>query len=205
MPHRIDLDSIHQELFLLLNLAYAAPVYSKRHPSVFQQDIATEAHEYYVHWLRFILSEKLLIIAVKVRVVLDMLQAEENFYFSEGEDAPFNIATMQKRGIGNHKVGNYVKGKGACDLRDCCNRIVHADEIIPEVVPSPEIDNSDIDPAMLAPNCWSGSVNLSGRKGHESWVFSLVVSAFCITMERFLNIVENDVDWHRMYKYDELI
>ncbi|MEY2428369.1 MAG: hypothetical protein QOJ40_1254 [Verrucomicrobiota bacterium] len=31
MPHRIDIDSIHQDIFLLLNLCYASEEFSKRH------------------------------------------------------------------------------------------------------------------------------------------------------------------------------
>jgi hypothetical protein len=204
VPHRIGIDSIHEELFLLLNLAYAAPAYAQQHPGVFQDDDETGDDEYYVPWLRYVISEKLLIAATKMRVVMEMLREEHKLYSDDDEELPFDLVGMQQRAIGSHAVGMYVQGNGSCDIRDCCNRIIHANDVLPVVTP-PRNDDEGTNASNRLVRHWTGDVTLLGEKNGTPWEFTLVVSAFCLATEEFLALIETDVDWHRMFKYDNLL
>lgn len=206
MPHRIGIDSIHEELFLLLNLAYAAPSYAQQHPGVFQDDDETGDDEYYVPWLRYMISEKLLTAATKMRVVMNMLREEQGLYTDCDEDRPFDLQKMERRATGSRSVGAYVRGTGACDIRDCCNRIIHASDVLPVVSPPRNDSVNDAANALNRPvRYWSGGVTLFGEQNGTPWEFTLAVPDFCLVVEEFLSLIESEVDWHRMFKYDNLL
>ena len=202
MPHRIDIDSIHAESFLLLNLAYAAPVYSERHPGVFRDDDESGDDAYYVSWLRYMLSEKLLTIAIKARILMDILHDEQRIYSEAAEEPPFDLAKLQASAISTRQIAFYDTGKRARDLRDCCNRVIHASEIIPSVAPSREEIDRGAPSVQGVIRYWNGEVVLHGEERGTPWIFTLCISDFCLAMEAFLCIVEESVDLHRIYKYD---
>ena len=43
-----------------------------------------------------------------------------------------------------------------------------------------------------------------GQKGEDEWTYILNVVNFCLAMEELLSYLENEVDWHHMYKYDDI-
>ncbi|MDB5730183.1 MAG: hypothetical protein JWQ03_78 [Variovorax sp.] len=63
MIHRVDIDSIHRNVFLLLNLCYAVETFGKTHDLFIYDETDPVNSPYYVGWLKFTLSEKLIDVA----------------------------------------------------------------------------------------------------------------------------------------------
>ncbi len=188
MPHRIDIDGISKRIFILNNLAFA----SKPFCETFQVDRGDEEDKpfgwtYYLGWLKSTVSESLIDTAIKIRVMNDFLKYEEL--------GATNFREIEGKAISGTVVGRFLPSFKELSLRETCNKIIHAIEMNLKWIDGRNEDSSF--------EFWNGNVILEGVKGKENWKCELNVITFCVVVERLLSILENEVDWHHIYKYDE--
>ena len=183
MPHRIDIDSLHEEVFVLLNFCYASGTFASRHDLNPLEDEGV-SYQYYLDWLKFLLSEKLISCGIRTRIILDFLKDEDSEIDLHKEDR--NICQR-------HKVGTLSGETIRLTIREICNKVVHADSISPQVRDHESKPNCE---------CWTGRLLLAGRKRNQKWKLDLDLAEFCLALEEFIDFVEGSYDWHRIYKYD---
>ncbi len=188
MPHRIDIDGISKRLFILNNLVFA----SKSFCETFQVDRVDEEDkpfgwDYYFGWLKSTVSESLLDTAIKIRVMQDFLKYEKF--------GATNFKDIEDRAISGTVVGSFLPSLKKLSVRETCNKIIHAVEMRLVWIDGRKDDGSY--------EFWNGNVMLEGVKENKNWECELYVNNFCVVIERLLSILENEVDWHHIYKYDE--
>ena len=188
MPHRIDIDGISRNLFVLKHLA----VGSRHVCQELRIDRSDENDKpfgwnYYFGWLKFIVSQTLIETAIKVRIMQDFLKSD----WEDGVD----LSPIESQINAAHDVGHFVADLSPLPIREACNKIIHASEVA-----LVWIDAIDDDGQY---EFWNGTVNLDGCKGEVSWSCQLYTSVFCTALDEFLLKVEEKVDWHHIYKFDE--
>lgn len=202
MAHRIDIDSIHQNAFVLLNICYAAKTFAQNHDLASYEDAEAINGPYYVGWLKFTLSEKLIDVAIKTRVLLDIVRAEEARYREHGEVYVIDSRTLDKEVTEQYNIGFFVGADEEVSIRESCNKIIHALDIRPTLERGDDEhtldEESEVKREWLY---WDGALDLSGTKGREDWVFTLHVSDFCQALEEFVRQIESSVDWTSIH-YD---
>ncbi|MBU4486496.1 MAG: hypothetical protein KKD38_06165, partial [Candidatus Delongbacteria bacterium] len=147
---------------------------------------------YYSSWLRYTLSEKLLIVTTKIRTIMDILIEDQRFFQENGEEPYIEISKIEKSVSEGRKIGKYLEGNGPCTIRDCCNRIIHASTIHPNISYA-----KDAYDKLFSFNknlkCWNGMLFLYGEKNGKNWKFELSVADFCIVLESFLSKIETEI------------
>lgn len=202
MPHRVDIDSIHQNNFLLLNIVYGAKEFARNH------DLASDDEDpitggYYLGWLKFALSEKLIDTAIKTRIILDMIRAEEKRYESDGEKYLVDSRALDKEITSNYNIAASIGEDVPITIRECCNKIIHALDIQPIYEDGDEDHYLDEESETKREwKYWDGALDLSGLRGEEEWHFELHVSAFCTALEVLVSELEGSVDWQSLH-YDD--
>jgi hypothetical protein len=205
MPHRVDIDSIHQNSFLLLNIAYGAKEFARTHDLASDDDYPITGG-YYVGWLKFTLSEKLIDTAIKTRIILDMVRAEEKQYEAGGEKYVVDSRDLDKKISSKYNIAGVVEGDAEITVRECCNKIIHALDIQP--IYEGGDDDHFLDEESEAKRewkYWGGSLDLSGLKGQEEWHFELHVSDFCTALEELVSELEGSVDWQSLHYDDDAL
>jgi hypothetical protein len=182
MPHRIDIDSIHEDAFLLLNLCYAGKEFSQKHKLNPSDDTRGVGYAYYFGWLKFQLSEKLIACAVKTRITLDFLKDEDSDVDLVGEDREI---------CNRHHIGRLEGDSVTLSVREVRNKVIHADSVSP--------DSEAYDGECER---WNGWLSLHGAKGSTEWHLYLDLAAFCLALDELIVFLEESYDWHRVYKYD---
>ena len=78
MPHSINIDGIFESLFLLQNLVYASPSFCDLHKIRWAGEAKGEFDWYYYFgWLKSIVCEHLIQVSIKLRMLEDILKANE--------------------------------------------------------------------------------------------------------------------------------
>jgi hypothetical protein len=188
MPHRIDIDGISRNLFILINLAYASEHFCEEaRVNRSDGDAKTFGWSYYIGWLKSTVSEVLIETAIKYRILQDFLQ-DEDF-------GPVDFSDLDKRARGDMLVGRFFPSGEALPLREACNKIIHAKEVRLSWISRRHDEGSY--------EFWNGDVFLEGQKGQVYWECELYAVNFCIALQHSLSLLEDLVDWHDVYKYDE--
>jgi hypothetical protein len=188
MPHRIDIDGISRNLFVLRHLAVGSrPVCQGLRIDRSDEGDKPFGWNYYLGWLKFIVSQTLIETAIKVRIMQDFLKADPE----DGTD----LVPIESKINAVHVVGHFVPDLSPLPIREACNKIIHASEVT-----LVWIDASD-DEGMY--EFWNGTVTLDGCRGADPWSCQLYTAVFCTALDEFLLQIEEKVDWHHIYKYDE--
>ena len=193
MPHRIDIDGISENLFILQNLSLASRSFCEKYRINQYSEEESEFDWYYLGWLKSIVSEKLIDCAIKVRILQDFLREE---------DEEIDFADLDQRACSDLVLGQFHAGSDPLTLREACNKIIHATKV--NLVWKDVASGADDERAAdeYRPEYWNGSVMLEGSKGNREWKLELYVVDFCIALERLLSELGDRVDWYHIYKYD---
>ena len=194
MPHRIDIDSISENLFILQNLSLASRSFCEKYRiNQYSEEELEFDWYYYMGWLKSIVSEKLIDCAIKVRILQDFLREE---------DEEIDFADLDQRACSDLVLGQFHAGSDPLTLREACNKIIHATKVnlVWKDVASGAEDEREADEDR--PEYWNGSVMLEGSKGNREWKLELYVVDFCIALKRLLSELGDSVDWYHIYKYD---
>lgn len=202
MAHRVDVDSIHRNIFILLNICYAAENFGRNHDLSTYEETDPINGPYYVGWLKFTLSEKLIDIAIKTRILLDIVRSEEVRYRKTGEEYFINSYSLDKEVVGQYNIGAFIGSGEELTIRESCNKIIHAADI------RPLLERGDGDHALDEESVikrewlyWNGAVDLKGSKGKEEWEVTLHVPDFCQALDLFVTRIETELDWSSIH-YD---
>ena len=188
MPHRIDIDGISQNLFLLKNLAFASQPFCEN----FRVDRMDDEDKpfgwpYYLGWLKSSVSELLLEVSIKFRVVQDFLK-NEDFGIAEFKE-------LERKATPGIVLGRFLPSLSKLPIREACNKIIHATEVRLTWINAKDQEGSY--------EYWNGTVILQGVKGRQGWECELDLINFCIAMERLIAGLSVEVDWDHIYEYDE--
>lgn len=202
MAHRVDIDSIHQNIFVLLNICYAAKAFGQNHDLSSYEEAEPINGPYYVGWLKFTLSEKLIDVAIKTRVILDIVKAEEARYRETGETYDIDSRALDKAITDQYNIGFFVGTDEEVSMREACNKIIHALDIRPILERGNDEHALDEESERKRDWLyWEGTLDLSGKRGKDDWHFTLHVSDFGQALEQFIKQIEYTIDWKSIH-YD---
>ncbi len=182
MPHYIDINSIREDIFLLLNLCYAGEPFSRKHKLCPADDVRGITYSYYFDRLKFLLSEKLIACAIKTRIAVDFLK---------DENSGVDLIVEDKSICKGYDLGRIEGDSVVLSVREVCNKVIHAESMSP-----------DIETYGDAGDCerWNGWLTLDGVKGQAKWKLHLNLAGFCLALENLVVFLEENYDWHRVYK-----
>lgn len=173
---------------MLRNLAFASPSLCRTYRIDRCQDPDTPlGWSNYLGWLKPIVSEVLLEIAIKIRVIEDFLRQEEF--------GAVDFTRLAESVAGKLVLARYLPSQEPIPLRECCNKIIHAVEVSLKWISTRDDDGGY--------EYWNGEVALDGSKGKDQWSCELYVVEFTERIDALLVSLEEKVDWHHVYKYDE--
>lgn len=188
MPHRIDIDGIRKEIFILKNLAFASQPFCRTyHVDRCQEDEDRFGWQYYIGWLKASVSEILIEVAIKMRVLEDFLKQDES--------VSIDFTDLENKALAGLVIGRFQPSRAVIPLRKCCNKIIHAVEVSLVWIKTDDGEGGY--------EYWTGDVSLEGTHGKDDWECVIYVIEFCETIESLLSLLDNQVDWYHVYKYDD--
>lgn len=175
MSHFIDLDGLHERLFILQQVSLASKAYCQL------QGITTESLEDDTPfqstwgWTKGLVSNYCIECAVKLRLIQD---------FCEKSGSRGELASLEKQAMQGESLGEVLHGRFRLTIREAANKIVHAT--------SAEVDflQGTLDEGFI--RYWDGRYVLQGSKGSERWKLSLDVRAWAKACVRYLYLLEQD-------------
>lgn len=188
MPHRIDIDGIRRNIFVLMNLAYASEPFcaDARVNRVYDERISF-GWSYYIGWLKSTVCEILIETAIKIRILKDMLNHEQL--------KQIDFDDLGKRSLRGMSVGHFNPSMDPMSIRDACNKIIHAEEVMLTWINGEKND----EPFEF----WNGDLQMQGHEQKTFWECKLYVVNFCIVLENLLVLLDEEVDWNEFYRFDE--
>jgi hypothetical protein len=185
MPHNVDVDGIHKSLFLLQNLCSGSEPFCRQHKIGRNHEEGKDFDwDYYFGWLKVLVCDHLIQCATRMRILQDLLVEY---------DEELDFAALDKDALTGLTIGRFHAGKDRLTAREACNKIIHATEV--------RLDWTEISVADKT-ECWTGVLWLEGSKGRSKRKLELRVGDFCRALCRILTKLEDQIDWHRLYKHD---
>lgn len=200
MPHHVDIDSIHQNIFLLLNICYGAKTFAQEHDLESDDAAKPIGSTFYSGWLKFSLSEKLIDTAIKTRIILDMVQAEEKQYEAHSERHMVNTRELDRKISEQYNIGYFTEDNVPVNLRESCNKIIHALDI--QYIHESGEEEHDLDEESEDKRewwYWEGVVGLTGHVNNKEWYLTLHIAEFCLALEELISHLESSVDWQTLH------
>jgi hypothetical protein len=165
--HQIELEEIKHLVFEIYNIVSAS--------IQLQGDGMTEEHEraaitatqkLHFEMAETVLSKRMLQLALLIRTLDDVMDQ-----FVEPEQYRVFRATMEKEFLG---FGAVFEGDDSItnSIRECCNKIIHAQDFRPVYETNDERDDPNVRWGMV------GSIEIRGRQGKKDWWITLNVFDF---------------------------
>ena len=190
MPHSIDINSLSERVFILHNMCHASlSICSKYKIGRFVEDAEEYEWNDYFGWLKVFVCESMIHLAIRLRILEDSVKSDEQ---------EINWGEIDQDSRKDLCLGKYHKGNDKITIREICNKIIHATDI--------SLDWTSIDKENEndgSPEYWTGVAWLFGKKGNKEWKLELNVEALCIALRRYIEALENTINWDGLYKYDE--
>lgn len=187
MPHLIDFDGLEKNLFILQHLCYSSKTFCTKNK------ISRNADEFfdYEWWeyaglLKSIVSNTVIESAIKVRMLQD---------FAQKESDDLKLSALDQEACANLSIGVVNKGSFTLSLRESCNKIVHATEA--------KMCWENINSSSESPEYWNGIYALWGDNRGSKWHVELNIENWCVSMIRFNKLIQENLDWHHIFKHDE--
>lgn len=184
MPQALNIDGVSENSFELLMLVHSSRSFCAKHSIRWENDDVVEFDwNYYFGWLKSLICEKLIRTAITLRMVQDILIADEM-------QDPAVLRRYQVDSVSGIELGMVRKGVFDLTLRETCNKIIHATDT--------QLDWHQED----GYEWWTGKVQLFGSNRSEAWELELNTEAFAIAAKRYVDFVSDGVDWYHVYKHD---
>jgi len=182
MPHVINIDGVSESLFILQSLAHASPSFCRAHNVAWERAGESELDwTYYFGWLKSLSCDRLIQVATKLRMLEDILKAN---------DVELDFAELDATARKGIAIGSFERSKKVLTLRESWNKVIHATGT--QLAWKKDADFE----------YWTGCVWLTGKRGVEDWKVALHVEPFCHAMVRYVRELEEKVDWYHLYKHD---
>lgn len=184
MPHVFDIDGINNDLFILMHLSKGSGGVCDELAIKYTNECYDQITEYR-GLLKMYVSQIMVNAAIKLRLMSGVgIKA----------DPDFRIDDLDARACDGLKIGNIVEGKFKLNLRQSCNKLVHATDT--RMVWNAEYDEDKIER-------WTGKYILLGNYGKDDWELELNVFNWCVAMRNLNDILQEEIDWHHIWKWDE--
>lgn len=181
MSHSLDFVGLNEKLFLLRHFIAGNKEFSRREQQY--QGTQSEASidwDEYADRIRYIISNDLIEIAAKFRVIQDAAVAQVDSEFLRELDSGY---------IDPKKIGSVLEGDVVLTLRESCNKIIHAQKF--ELI----FENArSVVPRHLY-SYWNGVCQLSGTYSKKRWRIALNVYRWSEAMDCFLTELASEVEW----------
>jgi len=174
VSHLLDLEGVVEKLVLLQHFAHGSEQYCRERLIGSKHDAGDGALDEYWGWVKGLVSAYTLECSIRLRVLLDAVA---------GRPEADKIASLDAAARSGLVIGQVVHGKFELTLRETCNKIIHARQVIPVWATGIERD--------VEFKYWSGDYDLSGTKGDESWRLILHVAPWARSVKRFLAEAES--------------
>lgn len=182
MPHAFNEVGFYERVFILRHLCHGS-----RDLCITKPEDKGEDWKDYRQWMKSVVSDHLINLAIKWRILQDSFR-EANIQINfDGLDK----AAQQGLNIGN------VKGvSGTLSIRKACNKVIHATEILLEWKDYTQTSRNQDDQEY-----WSGALTMLGNKDGQPWEVLLNVDDFSLALSRTVDLID-DVSWEQLYEHD---
>ena len=181
MSHSLDFVGINEKLFLLRHFVAGNKEFSRREKH-YQgtQSSPSEDWDNYSQHLRYIVSNDLIEIAAKVRVIQDTVSPQLPSEYLRELDAEYT----SPKGIGTVLAGDFP-----LTLRESCNKIIHATTF------NLVFQNARSTVPRHVYSHWNGICHLEGTHLKRNWRVALDVYRWADALNYFLEDLAGNVDW----------
>lgn len=184
MPHVFDIDGINKELFILMHLSKGSGGVCEELKLKYTDESYDQITEYRAI-LKMHVSQIMVNTAIKLRLMSDV---------GIKDDPDFRIDDLDKMARNGLKIGNILKGNFELNLRQSCNKLVHATDT--RMIWTAEYDEDKIER-------WTGIYILFGEFGRDEWELEIDVFNWCVAMRNLNDLLQNAINWHSIWKWDE--
>jgi len=181
MSHSLDFAGLNQRLFLLRHFIAGNKEFSRRERQ-YQgtQTSPSEDWDNYSRRLRYFVSNDLIEIAAKFRVIQDTVATQV------GTDY---LLALDKESMQGKNIGAVLSGELELTLRESCNKIIHASTF------NLVFENARSTVPKHLYSFWNGVCQLSGVQSKKPWRVALNVYRWADAMDYFLEELSGNVDW----------
>ncbi|MGD9948766.1 MAG: hypothetical protein AB7U29_09830 [Desulfobulbus sp.] len=184
MPYAFDYDGVSAQLYLLSHLAVGSKAACERRNLVNDEEHYEDVQNYL--WsMKVNVSESIVNLAIKTRLLLDI---------GGKDDEDFNWVQYSDKALLKYNVGRIITGTFPFNLREICNKIIHGVEM--RLLWSTEYDEAGV-------FYWLGKCVLSGERNGNGWKMELSIADWCDAMAMFYELINENIDWHHIRKWDE--
>jgi len=180
MPHSFNEVGFHEKLFVIRHLCHG----SKSLCSVHEDDIGEDWRDYR-QWMKGMISDELLAVAIKFRNLHDVLTAQLK---------RTELAKRDNEARKGLTIGVWHGAQSVLTVREACNKIIHATDAY--------LDWRPVSEDAGAHDYWTGTMWLGGVKNSQEWKIEVHVDELCIALSRIVESVE-DVTSVTLYDHDE--
>lgn len=190
MPHIFDFDGLEERLYVLRHLCFGSRrCCDEEKVSRTHSEDSHDAWRRYYGNLKSSVSAIAIEAAIKVRMIQDFVRANED----EDDEPKTDFDSIEATSMSGLVIGKVHKGNFSLNLRESCNKIIHATEARLRWVG--DGGNGSVE-------YWSGGYILFGTKD-TSWEVELYLDAWALAMIEFNSSIRDSIDWHRVAKWDE--
>jgi len=182
MPHAFDEVGFYEHVFVLRHLCHGS-----RDLCITRPEDKGEDWKDYRQWMKSLVSDHLINLAIKWRILQDSFQrANIQIDFDS-----LDMAAQQGLNIGN------VKGdSNPLPIREACNKVIHTTETFLEWKDCTQTSRNQDDQEY-----WLGTLTMRGHKDGKPWEVFLNVDDFSIALSRMVDSID-DVSWQQLYDHD---
>jgi hypothetical protein len=182
MSHSLDFVGLNEKLFLLRHFIAGNKEFSRREQH-YQgtQSFPSKDWDNYARRLRYVVSNDLIEIAAKLRVIQDTVASQVPAEYLQNLD----IKCMNGK-----SVGTVLAGNAPLTLRESCNKVIHAASF------SLVFENARSSVPRYVYSYWNGICQLAGTHSKKDWRIALDVYRWADAMDNFLeDLAATVVDW----------
>lgn len=181
MSHSLDFVGLNDRLFHLRHFVAGNKEFSRRerHYQGTQSE-PSEDWSSYASRLRYVVSNELIEIAAKVRVIQDTAVSQVS---------ASALREMDRDAIGLKGIGTVLNGDVQLTLRESCNKVIHATTF------GLVFENARSTVPRYSYSFWNGICQLSGEQSKRSWRVALDVYRWADALDYFLEELSGNVDW----------
>jgi hypothetical protein len=181
MSHSLDFVGLNEKLFLLRHFIAGNKEFSRREQH-YQgtQSSVSEDWDNYAGRLRYIVSNDLIEIAAKLRVIQDAVASQVPADY---------LRTLDIECMNGKSIGTVLAGDVTLSLRESCNKIIHANNF------NLVFQNARSTVPRHVYTYWKGICQLAGTHSKKHWLVALDVYRWADAMDYFLEELAGNVDW----------
>ena len=181
MSHSPDFIGLNEKLFLLRHFIAGNKEFSRRERQ-YQgtQADASDDWDYNAGRLRYLVSNDLIEIAAKFRVIQDMAASQLS---------TDNLRELDAACMGGKSIGTVLNGDVTLTLRESCNKIIHATSF------NLVFENARSGVPRYLYTYWNGICQCAGTHSKKQWRVALDVYRWADALDCFLEDLADNIDW----------